>query len=145
MSKKYSANDIVDQIEFMLVSAENSVRPDKVHKIANIARRMCSKKYGEYKSCLEIQSEIRNLMRKRGVIRLTRGLEKRFPVKNGFYKPFIPKWAESFASKNVWKQEFWDFFLNGEYLVKKNYSKPEYLDFSDGVPVNFDMTQIARN
>lgn len=94
----------------MLRSAENSIRPDKVHKLINIIK----------------------------------NLEKRFPISDGFYKPFISKWAESLASKSIWKQESWDFFLNGEYLIRKNYPKREILDFSNGVPVDFDTTLSAR-
>jgi len=143
--KKYSVVDIVNQLDFMIRSAENSIRPDKVHALIRIIKRISSKEYGEYRGCLEIQKEIRDEARKRNLVKLTKSLEKRFPLLNGFYKPFMPKWAENFASKTIWKKEFWDFFLSGEFLEKKNYPKPKLLDFSNGVPVNFDMTMGARN
>ncbi|MBI3190112.1 hypothetical protein HYZ41_00250, partial [archaeon] len=145
ISNKYSVEDIANQIEFMLRSAENSIRPDKVHKLIQITKRISSKEYGENRHHLEIQKEIRHETRKRNMNNMIKKLEKRFPMSNGFYKPFIPKWSENFASKNVWKQEFWDFFLSGEYLIKNNYPKPEIMDFSDGVPIDFNMTQIVRN
>lgn len=145
LSREYSAKNIIDQLEFMLRSAENSIRPDKVHKLIRIIKRVSSKDYGEYRSCLEVQKRIRDSIRERKLVKKTKKLEKRFPISNGYYKPFIPKWAECFVSKNEWKHGVWDFFLNGEFLVKKKYPKPEVLDFSNGVPVNFDMTLSARN
>jgi len=57
----------------------------------------------------------------------------------------MPKWAEFFASKTTWKEEFWDFFLSGSFLEKKDYPKPRLLDFSNGIPVDFDLTMNARN
>lgn len=36
------------------------------------------------------------------------------------------------------KKEFWDFFLNGEFIDKKNYTKPKLLDFSNEVPINYE-------
>jgi hypothetical protein len=144
LSKKYSVIDIVDQFEFMLKAAENSIRPDKVHTLIEIIKRVSSKEYGEYRSCLEIQKNIRDECRKRNLIKSTKSLEKRFPISNGFYKPFMPKWAENLASKTTWKEEFWDFFLNNGFLEKRNYPKPKLLDFSNGVPVDFNITMETR-
>jgi len=143
--KRCTVNDIVNQLEFMIKSAENSIRPDKVHKLIAITKRISSKEYGEYRHCLEIQRKIRDEIRKRNLIKMIKRLEDRFPVSNGAYKPFIPKWAETLASSRVWKQEFWDFFLTGEFLEKKGYPNPELLDFSNGAPVDFDMTMSVRN
>lgn len=144
LPKKYSVIDIVNQFEFMLKAAENSIRPDKVHTLIEIIKRISSKEYGEYRSCLEVQKDIRDECRKRNLLKFTKSLEKRFPVLNGFYKSFTPKWAETFTSKASWKEEFWGFFLDGTFLKKKNYPKPKLLDFSEGVPVDFDMTAGAR-
>jgi len=66
-----------------------------------------------------------------------RQLKKMYPVKNDKYQIFRPKWSEKFCSNRVWKQEFWDFFLNQEFLIKGNYNKN--IDFSDGVPINFKL------
>lgn len=144
LSKKYSVSDIVNQLEFMIKSAENSIRPDKVHKLIKIIERISSKEYGEYRSSLDIQKKIRDEVKKRNLIKSTKKLEKRFPISNGFYKPFVPKWTESIVSKTEWR-ESWNSFMNGNFLEKKNYSKPRLLDFSNGVPVDFDMTMAVRS
>jgi hypothetical protein len=57
----------------------------------------------------------------------------------------MPKWAENLTSKTTWKEEFWNFFLNSSFLEKKNYPKPQLLDFSNGVPVDFNITMKTRN
>ena len=144
LPKKYSATDIVNQFEFMLKAAENSIRPDKVHSLVAIIKRISSKEYGEYRSCLEIQKQIRDEARKRNLIKSAKSLEKRFPILNGFYKPFIPKWTENLISKPE-LEESWNSFAIGDFSEKNNYPKPKILDFSNGVPVDFDMTLNARN
>ena len=115
MAKRFSAYDIVKQLDFFIKSAQNSIRPDKVHKLIKIIRIITSRNYGENKNSLTIQKEIRNIALKEKLKEKIKLLEKRYPIKNNKYQPFMTKWAESLCSKN----EAWNFFLNKENLVLK--------------------------
>jgi len=134
---KGSAETIVNQLEFMTEAAKHSVRPDKVHSLISIAERLASAEYGEYYHCLGIQKEIRDEARRKGLLGKMEELKKRYPKKNMCFKPFRPKWADSFGSKSIWLSEAWDFFLSGENLECGGYNSKGKLDFSKGVPVNF--------
>ncbi len=133
--KRYTALDIVKQLDFMIDSAHNSIRPDKVHKLIKIVRAVTSKNYGEYRSCLQIQKEIRDIAIKARLADKIEPLENRYPIKNDRYQPFMPKWAEVLCSKS----EAWDFFLNKENLIFKVEHKLKDIDFSEGIPVNLEL------
>ena len=65
-------------------------------------------------------------------------LEKRYPINNNRYMPFLPKWLEPLCSKN----EAWNFFYNKENLVfKKKNKNLEKLNFSKGIPLNLDISE----
>jgi hypothetical protein len=115
----------------MINSAHNSIRPDKVHKLIKIIKVITSKDYGEYRSCLPIQKEIRDTAVKAGLVDKIGTLEKRYPIKNNRYQPFMPKWAENLCSKN----EAWNFFFNKENLAFKIRNKLTDIDFSEGIPL----------
>lgn len=133
------AENVANQFEFMIEAAKHSIRPDKVHNLISIIERLASAGYGEYYHCLDIQKEIRNEIQRKRLLGKTEELRKRYPKKNGYFKPFRPKWADKFGSKNTWLGEVWDFFLSGENLECGNYTSKENLDFSRGVPVNFTL------
>lgn len=137
LSKKYTAKDIAKQLNFMVDAAHNSIRPDKVHQLIKIIKRICSKNYGEYRHCLEIQRKIRRELNKLEIIEKVKSLEKRYPIKDNKYMPFIPNWSKEIGSKSVWLDEAWTFFLNLENLDLKRYSKK--IDFREGVPINFKL------
>ena len=135
LPKEYNAADIVKQLDFFINSAQNSIRPDKVHKLIKIIKTITSKNYGEYRNCLPIQKEIRDIAVKAGLADKIEPLEKRYSIKNNRYQPFMPKWAEGLCSKN----ETWDFFFNKENLVFKVEDKLKDIDFSEGVPLDFKL------
>ncbi|MFA4887480.1 MAG: hypothetical protein WC595_04665, partial [Candidatus Nanoarchaeia archaeon] len=139
LSAGFSASDIIKSLSFMIKAAENSIRPDKVHELIAIINRISSKDYGEYKNCLPIQKEIRELAIKHKLRIEVKNLEKRYPLLKDNYQPFIPRWTEDLISKRRWKQDMWEFFINGNHLVKGNYPHPKLLDFSNGVPVDFNI------
>ena len=127
----------------MIQAAKNSIRPDKVHELIRIINRISSKDYGEYRNCLPIQKEIRDLAIQHKLNTEVKDLKKRYPILEDYYQPFLPRWTENLVSKKKWKEEMWDFFINGNYLVKNNYPNLKRLDFSNGVPVNFDINNSA--
>lgn len=133
LSKEYTAEHIVNQLDFFVDSARNSIRPDKVYKLTRVIEEITSKKYGENRNSIEIQKQIRDLALKRNFKEKIEKLKKRYPIKDGKYLPFIPKWAESLCTK----EEAWEFFFNKENLIFKNYK--EEIDFSEGVSVNFEL------
>ncbi|MCD6476793.1 MAG: hypothetical protein J7K26_01335, partial [Candidatus Aenigmarchaeota archaeon] len=137
LEKNIPAKAIINQIEFMIEAAKNSIRPDKVYGLIDIIKYISAKKYGTHSNCLPIQNNIRKELLKINPKNKIRQLKKMYPVKNDKYQIFRPKWSEKFCSNRVWKQEFWDFFLNQEFLIKGNYNKN--IDFSDGVPINFKL------
>ena len=133
LSKEYTAKHIVDQLDFFLDSAKNSIRPDKVYKLIKVIDKITSKGYGEYNHCLEVQREVRDLALKMDFKEKIDELKKQYPIKDGKYLPFIPKWAENLCTK----EEAWEFFFNKENLIFKNYKGK--IDFSEGVPINFEL------
>ncbi|MAG16296.1 hypothetical protein CMO88_04500 [Candidatus Woesearchaeota archaeon] len=135
LDQKYTADDIIKQLTFLIDSAQNSIRPDKVHKLIKIIKVISSENYGEYRNCLPIQKEIRDAALRTRLRDKTKLLEKRYPIKNNRYQPFMPKWAEGMCSK----KEAWNFFSKKENLVfkVKNNDLTE-LDFSKGIPVDFE-------
>ena len=135
LPKKYGAVDIVKQLDFFIDSAQNSIRPDKVHKLIKIIKTITSKNYGEYRNCLPIQREIRDLAIESKLKDRIKSLEKRYPIKNGKYSPFMPKWAESLCSKD----EAWDFFLNKENLIFGTFKSKKFFDFPEGIPLDFKL------
>lgn len=118
-------------------AAKHSIRPDKVHNLISIVEGSVSAGHGEYYHCLDIQKEIRNEVQGKKLLGKVKELGKRYPKKNGYFKPFRPKWADEFGSKNVWLSEAWNFFLSSEDLEWGKYISKENLDFSNGVPINF--------
>ncbi len=138
ISKKYAILDIVKQLEFFIESAHNSIRPDKVYKLVKIIKRITSSRYGENTNSLPIQREIRDLANKHDLRSKAKMLEKRYPINNNRYMPFLPKWLEPLCSKN----EAWNFFYNKENLVfKKKNKNLEKLNFSKGIPLNLDISE----
>ncbi|MBI2175909.1 hypothetical protein HYU40_00980 [Candidatus Woesearchaeota archaeon] len=134
MAETITAGGIVRQLNFFVEAAENSIRPDKVHKLIKIVKVITSSGYGESNNSHEIQREIRALAVKSKLREKAEQLAKQFIIKNGKYQPFMPKWAEGLCSK----KEAWGFFFNKENLVCK--IKDNGLmkkDFSEGIPVDF--------
>lgn len=137
--KKYSARDVVSQLEFMLISAKNSIRPDKVHSLIKTVNIICSKRYGENKNSILIQREIRDLANKKDLKKKANKLEKQYPVKDDKYLPFRPLWAKEICSKKERFSNIWDFFFNLENLNLKNYPHKEKFSFEGGIPINFKL------
>lgn len=134
MHKKYTASDVVKQLDFMIDSTHNSIRPDKVYKLITIIEEITSKDYDENTNSIHLQKEIRDLAVKSKLNKKLEHLRLRYSIKDNKYQPFIPKWAEDICSKN----EAWDFFFNKENLVFKIRNKLIDIDFSEGVPINFE-------
>ena len=137
MSDKFNASDIVKQLNFMIESAHNSIRPDKVHKLISVIKRICSRNYGTYKHCLPVQREIRKEATKQNLLEKTIPLEKRYKIKNNKFLPFRPKWAEDEINDYEWFERNWEFFREQKFLIIRGYKRK--LDFSEGVPVNFKL------
>ena len=136
---KYSAQDVVNQLKFMLDSAQYSIRPDKVHELIKIINIMCSKKYGEYNNSIPIQREIRDLANKKQLKEKAEELKKQYLIKNNKYLPFRPLWAREIFSKKEWFSEAWYPFINKEHLNIKNYPNKEKLNFEGGIPIDFKL------
>jgi DNA-binding XRE family transcriptional regulator len=79
--REESAENVVNQLEFMVAAANHSIRPDKVHNLVLIIERLASAKYGEYHHRLGIQKEIRNEIRRKSLLEKTEELKKRYPKK----------------------------------------------------------------
>ncbi len=137
MSNQFHASDIVKQLNFMIEGAHNSIRPDKVHKLISVIKRICSRNYGTYKHCLPIQREIRREAIKQKLLEKNHFLEKRYKIRNNKFLPFRPKWAEDEIKDYEWFENYWNFFREQEDLIIKGYNKK--LDFSEGVPLNFKL------
>ncbi len=136
LSENYGSKQIVQQLEFFIKAAENSIRPDKVHKFINMMKKITSRKYGEYRSCHPLQKEIRNLAIKADFKTKIKALEKQYPINNGKYQPFMPKWVESLCSK----EEAWNFLFKKENLILKiKNERINSLDFSKGIPINLKL------
>jgi len=130
---------IVDQLEFILDSAQHSIRPDKVHQLTNIIKRITSKNYGEYQNSFPIQREIRDLSKKRQLKEKAKQLVRQYPIKEDKYFPFQPLWAKELCSKKEWFSKAWDFFFNLENLNARDYPSKQKLNFVGGVPVDFKL------
>jgi hypothetical protein len=135
LPKKFAALDIVKQLDFFISSAHNSIRPDKVYKLIKIIKVITSNNYGENTNSIPIQKEIRDIAVKVRLVGKIESLEKRYPIKNSKYQPFMPKWAEELCSKN----EAWNFFFRKENLIFKHQNKLRNIDFSGGIPINFKL------
>ena len=132
MSEEHKVTDIVNQLNFMVDSASNSIRPDKVHQLASIIMTITDENYGNSKNANPLQKEIRELARKSSLRLKAAMLKIRYPVKNGKYLPFMPKWAENLCLKN----DAWNFFFKKENLVFRQDCKYKDLDFSKGIPID---------
>ena len=135
LPNKCTSQLIVKQLEFFIESASNSIRPDKVHKLVNILKKITSKKYGENKNSIPIQREVRSLAIEKDFKTKIRKLEERYPIRRGMYQAFMPKWAENLCSK----EEAWNFFFEKENLTFKYKHKFQNLNFSKGIPINHNI------
>lgn len=135
LNSKYTALDVVKQLKFMLLAAENSIRPDKVHNLVKVVKRITSDEYGTYRHCNKIQKSIRELAIENGLNDLANSLVSRYPIKCSRYQPFRPRWAEDLCSKRYWLRKAWEPFLHLENLNLKSY--PKKINIVEGVPVNF--------
>jgi hypothetical protein len=139
LNQKYTAEDIVAQLKFMLESAKHSIRPDKVHALVSIINRITSRLYGENRNSYLIQRKIRDLSNKNGLKALANKLIGQYPIKEGKYQPFMPLWAKKIVSRKEWFSTAWDFFFNKENLVFKNYPFVKKFNFEKGVPIDFSL------